>query len=103
MNGQFGPGGSAGSIWQIDGTTGEISEFARLPGNSGAGVGDVVFDAASRQFFATDLDNGMIYRISEDGTIIDSFDHGVTGRANAGLDSVADDGSLLDITKRRHV
>jgi hypothetical protein len=40
----------------------------------------------------------MIYRIAEDGSIIDSFDHGTSGRVNAGLDAVADDGSVLDIT-----
>ena len=97
MDGQFGPGGTAGSIWKIDGVSGEISEFARLPGNSGAGVGDVVFDAVSRQFFATDLDNGKIYRISEDGAIIDTFDHGLDGRVNAGLAAISDDGSSLDI------
>lgn len=42
MDGQFGPSGSAGSIWKVDGNTGKISEFARLTENSGAGVGDVV-------------------------------------------------------------
>ncbi|MGI9352684.1 MAG: hypothetical protein ACR2O3_14055 [Rhizobiaceae bacterium] len=98
MDGQFGPGGTAGSIWRIDGETGEISEFARLPGNSGAGVGDVVFDPKSRNFYATDLDSGMIYQVSENGTITGVFDHGVNGRVNAGLASVGDDGSLLDIT-----
>ena len=97
MDGQFGPGGSAGSIWRVDGSTGAITEFTSLPGNSGAGVGDVVFDAKSRQFFASDLDTGLIHRIAEDGSLIDTFDHGVQGRAAAGLPEVADDGSQLDI------
>ena len=98
MDGQFGPNGSAGSIWKVDGNTGEISEFARLPGNSAAGVGDVVFDSQSQQFFATDLDNGMIYRISKDGSVVDSFDHGVSGRPTLGLAAVNDDGSKVDVT-----
>ncbi len=97
MDGQFGPGGSAGSIWRIDGSTGEISEFTSLPDNSGPGVGDVVFDTETRQFFASDLDTGEINRISEDGTIIDTFDHGVQGRSSAGLEEIADDGKRLDI------
>ncbi len=98
MDGQFGPEGSAGSIWRIDGTTGEISEFTSLPDNSGPGVGDVVFDSKSRQFFASDVDTGLIYRISGDGTVIDTFDHGVQGRTSVGLEEVADDGKRLDIT-----
>lgn len=97
MEGQFGPDGAAGSIWRVDGATGEITEFARLPDNTGAGVGDVVFDPKTRQFFASDLDNGKIYRISEQGAIIDSFDHGVDGRQGAGMQPVADDGSKLNI------
>ncbi len=98
MDGQYGAGGSAGSIWRIDGETGEITEFARLPGNSGAGVGDVVFDPASGQFYATDLDNGMIYQISPSGEILGTFDHGAKARPNAGLAAVNDDGNVLDIT-----
>ncbi|MEM9330585.1 MAG: hypothetical protein AAGA53_04620 [Pseudomonadota bacterium] len=98
MDGQFGPGGSAGSIWRIDGATGEITEFAKLPGNSGAGVGDVVYDPRSRHFFATDLDNGLIYKIAEDGVVVGVFDHGEDGRVTAGLAAVSDDGTILDIT-----
>ena len=98
MDGQFGPEGSAGSIWRINGKTGEISEFTSLPGNSGPGVGDVVFDAATRQFFASDLDTGLIHRIAEDGMIIDTFDHGVQGLESAGQEAVNDDGKQLDIT-----
>src|SRR5690606_32483779 len=65
MPGQFGedPEGGPGAIWRVDGRTGEVSLFATLPGNSGPGVGDVVFDRESRQFFASDLDSGLIYRI----------------------------------------
>jgi hypothetical protein len=98
MNGQFGPDGTAGSIWKIDGGTGEVSEFTRLPDNSGPGVGDVVFDAGNGQFFASDLDTGLIHRIGADGALLDSFDHGVQGLGAAGGEEVEDDGSRLDIT-----
>ena len=61
-------------------TTGEISLFTTIAANSGAGLGDIVFDAASQQFFVSDLDTGLIYRLGADGTILDTFDHGVTAR-----------------------
>ena len=55
------------------------------------------FDKASRQFFASDLDTGLIHRIGADGTLIDTFDHGVAGRPAHGLAAVADDGTVMDI------
>ena len=58
MAGQFGTdkGGGPGSIYRIDGRTGAVSLFATIPGNSGTGLGAIVFDRASRQFFVSDLD-----------------------------------------------
>lgn len=99
MAGQFGldAGGGPGSIWKVDGVRGAVTLFATLPGNSAPGVGDVVFDSASRQFFASDLDSGLIYRIDASGAVIDSFDHGVTGRPQKGLAPMADDGQQTDI------
>jgi hypothetical protein len=100
MAGQFGPApdGNPGTIWRVDGTTGAVSVFATLPNNSGPAIGDVVFDSRTQQFFASDLDTGLIYRISADGTVIDSFDHGISGRPAKGLAPVADDGKVMDIT-----
>ncbi len=97
MPGQFGPDGGPGSIWKVDGKTGAISLFATIPGNTGAGIGDIVYDRATRQFFVSDLDTGFIHRLSGDGTPIDVFDHGETGRAAAELPVVADDGKGMDI------
>ena len=85
MPGQFGPGGGPGSIWKVDGKSGDISLFATIPGNTGAGLGDIVYDRATRQFFVSDLDKGLIHRLSDDGTPIDTFDHGEAGRTAAGL------------------
>ena len=100
MAGQFGPApdGTPGTIWRVDGTSGAVTAFAKLPNNSGPGIGDVVFDKRTQQFFASDLDNGLIYRIAPDGTVVDSFDHGVSGLSAAGKPPVADDGKLMDIT-----
>lgn len=99
MAGQFGDdlGGGPGSIYKVDGQNGAVSLFATLPDNGGPGIGDIVFDKASRQFFASDLDKGLIYRLGESGEMIDSFDHGVAGRPAKGLAPVSDDGKEADI------
>ncbi len=99
MQGQFAEenGGSPGAIWKVDGLSGAVTLFATIAGNSGPGIGDVSFDRAHRQVFASDLDSGLIHRIAADGTLIDTFDHGVTGRPARGLDPVVDDGAVMDI------
>lgn len=91
-------GGSPGAIWRVDGTTGVVTLFATIPGNAGPGIGDIVFDKASRQFFASDLDTGLVHRLDGNGQLIDTFDHGVAGRPAKGLAAVADDGIKADIT-----
>ena len=102
MPGQWGSAGGAvgypGSIWKVDGETGEISLFTTIAANSGASLGDLVFDPASSQFFVSDLDAGLIYRLAADGIILDTFDHGVAGRPEHGLDPVDDDGSEMAVT-----
>lgn len=97
MAGQLGTGGTPGSIYKIDGKTGAVALFATIQGNSGPGLGDIVFDRATRQFFVSDLDTGLIHRLDETGRPIDTFDHGVTGRPAGGLSPVADDGMVMDI------
>ena len=98
MQGQWGATGAPGSIYKVDGTTGAITLFTSIGANGGPGIGDIVYDRASRQFFASDLDTGLIYRLDWTGTIVDTFDHGVDGRPSHGLPAVADDGSAMDIT-----
>lgn len=99
MEGQFAEenGGSPGAIWRIDGRNGAVSLFATIDTNSGPGLADVAFDKGHRQFFASDLDSGLIHRIDVDGALIDTFDHGVDGRPVRGLEPVADDGAVMDI------
>jgi hypothetical protein len=98
MDGQFGTalGGGPGAIYKVDTTTGAATLFATLD-NSGPGLGDVVYDPASRQFFASNLDTGLIHRLDANGTAIDTFDHGLAGRPVQGLPPVADDGVAMDI------
>lgn len=97
MAGQFGHGGGPGSIWKVDGVTGAVSLFATLPGNSGPGVGDIVYDTSSLHFYVSDLDTGLIHRIDSSGNLVDTFDHGLKAREQAGLPAVADDGATMDI------
>lgn len=99
MEGQFGEelGGGPGSIWKIDGQTGDVTLFANIEENSGPGLGNIAFDPRTRQFFVSDLDNGVIYRVGIDGTVLDSFDHGENGRPVRGLAAVSDDGAVMDI------
>ncbi|HFC05234.1 MAG TPA: hypothetical protein ENJ55_05975, partial [Rhizobiales bacterium] len=98
MPGQFGPGGGPGTIWKIDGKTGAVSQFANIE-NSVAGLGNIVFDPSHYQFFVSDLESGLIHRLDLAGRVLDTFDHGTTGRPGAGLDAVASDPALkADIT-----
>ena len=99
MEGQWGAdkGGSPGSIYRMDGATGEITLFSSIGSNAGPGLGDVVFDRATRQFYASDLDTGLIYRLDSAGIIAGTFDHGAAGRIAGGLPPVNDDGSRMDI------
>ncbi len=98
MEGQFGEGGGPGAIWKIDGDTGAVSLFATLPGNTASGIGGLAYDAAHSQLFASDLDDGNVYRIDLAGNVLEVFDHGSTGRPAAGLDAVTDDGTAVNIT-----
>ncbi len=97
MDGQFGRGGGPGSIWKIDGTTGKPSLFATISQNgaenSGAGLGAIAFDPASKQFFVTDLETGLIHRLDRNGAGLGTFDHGVDGRPAAGQSPLAHDAS----------
>ena len=102
MPGQWGSAdgseGYPGSIWKIDGETGEITLFTTIAANTGASLGGLVFDPASQQLFVSDLDTGLIYRLDSEGTIAGTFDHGVDGRPAHDLDPIEDDGTTMDIT-----
>jgi hypothetical protein len=91
MKGQFGLDlqGDPGSIYKVDGTTGAVTLFAKvmLEGvpNPGPALGNLAYDAAHKQLFASDLYTGMIHRfaIADGSDLGASYDHGVTGRGAA--------------------
>lgn len=88
MKGQFGLDlqGDPGSIYRVDGKTGVVTLFAKvmLAGvpNPGPGLGNLAYDPAHKQLFATDLHTGMIqrYAIADGRELGAPYDHGVTGR-----------------------
>ncbi len=85
MPGQWGNDVSAGpgSIWKVDGETGQISLFANVTtngkDNGGAGLGNIAFDVTHNQLFVSDRDTGLIHRFDLDGNALDVFDHGLDG------------------------
>ena len=99
MPGQFGlgKGGTPGAIYKIDGASGAVSLFANVKhdgrDNAGPGLGNIAFDARSKQLFVSDLETGLIHRITMDGQERDIFDHGELGRKAQGLDQIAYDPS----------
>ena len=105
MPGLFGPAqGGPGSIWRIDGASGQVSLFANVMldgvANSGAALGGLAFDAASHTLFAVDRGTGMIHGFGLDGAERGRFDHGTQARPAAALPPVAyDPAGRLDITK----
>jgi hypothetical protein len=92
MPGLFGPeaqNGGPGSIWRIDGASGEVRLFTNvtLDGapNSGAALGGLAFDPTSNSLFVADRETGMIHRFDLTGAERGRYDHGTQGRQSAGL------------------
>lgn len=91
MQGQFGLDlyGDPGSIWKVDGATGEVSLFANVSlngvRNPGPSLGGISFDSVHQQLFVSDRYTGMIHRFVLDGTDLGHFDHGTDGRSAAAL------------------
>jgi hypothetical protein len=108
MKGQFGLDlqGGPGSVWRVDGRTGEVSLFANvtLDGvpNPGPGLGNLAYDSAHKQLFVSDLYTGVIHRFDLDGRELGSYDHGVIGRVAAQLPALPfDPRNRLNIANER--
>lgn len=103
MDGQFGPGGGPGSIWKINGRTGQVSLFANVTlngvANSGPALGSITFDPKTRRLFVSDMQTGMIHAYDLTGREVGRFDHGSQGRTRQGLPPVAyDPNSRIPVT-----
>lgn len=104
MPGQFGPTGDPGTIYKVDGRTGAVAPFATIThdgrNNAGPGLGNNAFDPKSRQLFVSDLETGLIHRLSLAGEDRGTFDHGVAAREAQELEAVAYDAARrMDITR----
>ncbi|MHC1726663.1 MAG: hypothetical protein AB9866_11725 [Syntrophobacteraceae bacterium] len=88
MPGMWGPEGGPGTIYRLQPETGYRPEFFAdviLNGrqNTGPALGNIAYDRRHRQLFVSDLETGMIHRISaDDGKDLGHYDHGTQGRAS---------------------
>jgi hypothetical protein len=103
MPAQWGPGGGPGSIWKIDGLTGEVKLFANVVtagrANSGAALGGLAYDPATKSLFVADRETGLIHRFGMNGADLGVYDHGTTGTAAVGIaPSPAAAGSGINLT-----
>ena len=84
MNGQFGKGGTPGTVWKINSKSGKVTKLIdiKLDGkpNSGPALGNIAYDRGHKQLFVSDLDTGMVHRISLSGQDLGHYDHGVEAR-----------------------
>lgn len=83
---------AGGAVYKIDAVTGQASVFVKLPQqatqvnhngcesgsknrtNSGVGLGNIVYDTIHDQFFVSNFEDGRIYRIDNNGQILDTYD-----------------------------
>lgn len=72
----FPAGATGGEIYRIDSVTGAITVFQTLPNTGHVGLGNINYDCTHRNFYVTNPDNGLIYRLDTTGAILSTFDHG---------------------------
>ena len=86
MPGMWGPGAGPGTVWKLDAANGYAPvAFSRITlngrENTGASLGNIAYDRWNRQLYVSDLETGMIHRLSvADGVESGRYDHGVDGR-----------------------
>jgi hypothetical protein len=82
-------GGQPGQIYKIDAVTGTPTVFATLPNNSDPaiaasiwgvnesypGLGNICFDVDKQVLYATNFEDGRIYRIDATGACLSTWDH----------------------------
>lgn len=81
--------GGWGAIYRLDETTGAASLFTTLP-NTTSGLGNISYDCENNQFFVSNMEDGLIYRIDAAGNVLDTFDHGTPWNGAAGPAALGD-------------
>ncbi|MCP4932978.1 MAG: DUF11 domain-containing protein [bacterium] len=88
MEGMWGLKAGPGAVWKLDATRGyapQLFSSITFKGrqNTGASLGNIAYDRWNKQLYISDLETGMIHRLSlDDGTDLGHYDHGLTGRAS---------------------
>lgn len=106
----FGPGGP-GAIYRIDGTTGSICILAQLPNGGPTGapaLGQLAFDPNSNNLYCSNFEDGLVYIISLNSSNgagnpcgtqqWTTYNHGIQGRTDASMTTIADDGIAGNFT-----
>lgn len=76
-NGDFFPSGATGGeIYKIDGVTGLITVFQTLPNPNHVGLGNINYDCEHNNFYVSNMEDGLIYRLDTSGAILSTWDHG---------------------------
>lgn len=89
MNGQWGglKDAGPGAVYKLDGQTHQLRLFTTVGvegrENSGAALGNIVYDSNHKQLLVSDLESGLVHRFDMSGQDLGQFDHGVTARPNA--------------------
>ncbi len=87
-----------GAVFKIDGVSGAISLFAKLPNKAAssindlpASLGNLCFDAVHQRIIVSNFEDGLIYFYNMSGVFIAAtYDHGKDGRPAAGLPAIVD-------------
>ena len=87
MSGMWGPEGGPGTVYKLNKDNGYTPEFFTditlgERTNSGPALGNIAYDKWNKQLYVSDLETGMIHRISTDGNDLGYYDHGTQGRTS---------------------
>ena len=107
---------AAGTVYRIDGLTGQASVFAVLPQQefsfthpacetgvpidrvTGPGLGNIVYSETTDQFYVSNFEDGRIYRLDAAGNILDSYDPLQYDNGDPGTPELLDLVYGLDVT-----
>lgn len=102
--------GGPGAIYAIDAATGAPSLFCQLPQTqdptivpiteSWPGIGNIAWDFGHGALFASNFDDGRIYRIDAAGGIVDAWDHATDTLSIGGAPEVGDDPGFAPLGER---
>ena len=67
--------GGSGSIYRLDGNTGQPSELIGLPNASGAGLGNIAASCDSGLIYASNFEDGLVWAVDAGGNPVDTYRH----------------------------